>query len=133
MPSPDLTDLAAALDTDAPVAALDAMWDVFDVAEQAADSIAFREGYDEVMAAAASGEAAAGKSLMPLPDAGQSYVLAEEPERTLPVCAALLEKAAGLLDHVATGAIDEVRTSLRTAAGHARGAARNLRAAPEPQ
>ncbi|MER6314440.1 hypothetical protein ABT237_11805 [Streptomyces sp. NPDC001581] len=110
-----LMDLDARLDSEATVAVLGAVWDVFTVAAEVADAVTFEEGSDELQAMSAAQQCMAGRNLLPLPQSGVPVEVAAPTPG-----AAGLDPYVRLLEHAE-------RSLVRlTTAGHASEAERPL-------
>lgn len=85
-----LTELHEALRSDEPKDVLDASWEAFDLGIQAADAVAWIDGFDELQALVAGQICLAGRAMFFPPQDGSPPPLPESREEALSRCAALL-------------------------------------------
>ncbi|GAB2872848.1 hypothetical protein [Streptomyces mayteni] len=120
-----MTELHEALRSDEPKDVLDASWEAFDLGVQAADAVAWTDGFDELQALAAGQVCLAGRAMFFPPQAGSPPSLPGSRAEALSRCAALLRHVHEAL--IALTDCPQVPTeSVLTAADLAQQAAQSL-------
>ncbi|MDT0319313.1 hypothetical protein [Streptomyces millisiae] len=88
-PAP-LAELHEALRSDQPIEVLDASWEAFDLGAQAADAVAWTDGFDELQSLAAAQICTEGRDMFFPPQTGSPPPLPESRDEALDSCAELL-------------------------------------------